>query len=110
MKQDPINTHVRDELGITAELSAQPIQAAMASAGAFCAGAVVPVAIAAFAPRDTLILTLSIVTLILLAVLGAVGACAGGASLWRGALRVTFWGALALGVTSAVGKLFGTAI
>lgn len=110
MKRDPIATHLRDELGITQELAARPVQAAFASAAAFCAGAIVPVLIVGIVPRQNLVLMLTVATLLLLAVLGSIGARAGGASLVRGALRVTFWGALAMGTTAAVGFLFGTSV
>lgn len=110
MARDPITTHLRDELGIIDALAARPIQAALASAAAFCAGAIVPVLMVSVVPRNSLIITLIVTTLILLAILGAVGARAGGAPMWRGALRVTFWGALAMGVTAGVGMLFGTSV
>ena len=110
MARDPIGTHLRDELGITQELAARPIQAALASAAAFCSGAIVPVLMVGVIPRHILVVSLTVATLLLLAILGAVGARAGGAAMWRGALRVTFWGALALAVTSVVGNLFGTAV
>ncbi len=110
MARDPITAHLRDELGITDQLAARPIQAAFASAAAFCAGAIVPVAMAGLVPRASLLLWLTVATLVLLAVLGAIGARAGGAPMLRGALRVTFWGALALAVTAGVGSLFGTSV
>lgn len=110
MAHDPIGTHLRDELGITDELAARPITAALASAAAFCAGAIVPVLVAGLAPRESLVWALTVTTLVLLAVLGAVGARTAGAPIGRGMLRVTFWGALALGVTAAIGALFGTTV
>lgn len=110
MARNPIDTHLRDELGITDELAARPIQAALASAGAFCIGAIVPVAMAGAMPRNSLVMSITVTTLVLLAILGAVGARAGGAPILRGTLRVTFWGALAMGVTAAVGALFGTSV
>lgn len=110
MSGDAVSAHLRDELGITQELAARPVQAALASAAAFCAGAIVPVAMVGIVPRQSLVTALTIATLLLLAVLGAIGAAAGGASVWRGALRVTFWGALAMGVTASVGALFGTSV
>ena len=108
MARDSIGTRLRDELGITQELAARPIQAALASAGSFGAGAIVPVLMAGIVPRDRLVMSLTIVTLLRLALLGGIGARTGGAPVWRGALRVTFWGALAMAVTAAVGALFGT--
>ena len=110
MARDPVTTHLRDELGITQELAARPIQAALASAGAFCAGAVVPVAMVGIVPRGSLVMALTVATLVLLAILGAIGARAGGAPILRGAARVTFWGALALAVTAGVGSFFGTSV
>lgn len=110
MSRDPIGTHLRDELGITDDLAARPIQAAFSSAASFCAGAVVPVLIVPLVPRDGLVSTVIVVSLILLALLGAISAKAGGASLLRGAWRVAFWGALAMGATALVGRLFGTAV
>ena len=110
MARDPVGTHLRDELGITQELAARPVQAALASAAAFCAGAIVPVGLVALAPRDALVTWLTVATLILLFVLGAIGARAGGAPIVRGALRVAFWGALALATTAVVGSLFGTRV
>lgn len=108
MRRDPIGAHLRDELGITSELAARPIQAAFASAATFCAGAIVPVLMVGVVPRDALVVSIAIATLVLLAILGAVGARAGGAAMWRGALRVTFWGAIALAATAGLGNLFGT--
>ncbi len=110
MRRDPITTHLRDELGITSELAARPIQAALASAATFCAGAIVPVLMIGILPRESLVTSISVVTLFLLAALGAIGARAGGASILRGALRVTFWGALAMAATAGIGVLFGTRV
>ncbi|WP_407811424.1 VIT1/CCC1 transporter family protein, partial [Staphylococcus aureus] len=77
---------------ITSELAARPIQAALASAATFCAGAIIPVLMVGVVPRASLVIAITIATLVLLAILGAIGARAGGASMWRGAVRVTFWG------------------
>ena len=110
MAGDALSAHARDELGITDELRARPIQAALASALAFAVGAIVPILAALFAPSESVSLVITLITLLTLAVLGALAAYAGGASLVRGALRVTFWGALAMGVTALVGKLIGTSL
>lgn len=109
MARNALEAHARDELGISHATRARPIQAALASAGSFTAGAVVPVAAAALAPNSVLALAVTVVSLGLLVVLGGVAARAGGASTSVGALRVGFWGALAMGLTYAAGALFGAA-
>jgi vacuolar iron transporter family protein len=109
MAHDALGAHARDELGITEALSARPIQAALASAGSFAVGAVLPLVVTAFAPAAALILLVSGTSLLFLALLGGLAARAGGAGVMLGALRVTFWGALAMAVTAGVGALFGTA-
>jgi VIT1/CCC1 family predicted Fe2+/Mn2+ transporter len=110
MSSDALGTHARDELGITETLRARPIQAALSSAGSFVAGAIIPLATAWLAPA-TLIVEASYATaLVVLAILGGTAAYAGGASVTKGAVRVAFWGALAMGVTASVGKLFGAAV
>lgn len=110
MAHDPIAAHARDELGITDTLRAQPLQAAMASAGAFAVGAVLPIAAVLLAPAALVGLAATITTLVVLAALGALAAYAGGASLRKGAARVVFWGALAMGITAGVGRLFGASV
>jgi len=107
MSSDALGTHARDELGITETLRARPIQAAFASAIFFIAGAVIPIAAAALSPSTWVAEVSSATALITLVFLGAVAAYAGGASIARGAMRVAFWGALAMGLTAGVGKLFG---
>ncbi|MCC7436244.1 MAG: VIT family protein [Methanoregulaceae archaeon] len=107
---DALTTHAREELGITDTLMARPIQAALASAAAFAVGAVVPIAATYFAPAKTVGMVTSVATILTLAALGALAAYAGGASIWRGAIRVTFWGALAMGVTAVVGRMFGAVV
>ena len=107
---DALTAHARDELGITEALSAKPIQAALASAATFSVGAALPLVIAVLAPTGLLIALVSAGSLVSLAVLGAVAAHAGGAGRLRGAIRVTFWSALALALTAGVGRLFGTAV
>lgn len=109
-KGDVLAAHARDELGITEAQTARPIQAALASAATFSVGAALPLVIAALAPTRLLIALVSAGSLICLAVLGAVAAHAGGASVLRGAVRVTFWSALALAVTATVGRLFGASV
>jgi VIT1/CCC1 family predicted Fe2+/Mn2+ transporter len=109
MTHDALGAHARDELGINAASSARPIQAALASAGSFVAGAVMPLSIAAMAPAATLISLVAGTSLLFLALLGGLAARAGGARMIVGAARVTFWGALAMALTAAVGALFGAA-
>ena len=105
-----LTAHARDELGLSAELAARPLQAAVASAGTFAVGAGVPLVAAVFAPDSALVVIVGAVSLACLVGLGALAAAAGGASPWRGAARVGFWGLVAMGVTAAVGRLFGTAV
>jgi VIT1/CCC1 family predicted Fe2+/Mn2+ transporter len=107
---DALAAHARDELGISDTLGARPVQAALASAGSFSVGALLPLAVAAFAPRAQLDAAVAGSALVFLALLGAVAARAGGAPPVRAALRVTLWGALAMAVTAAVGALFGTVV
>jgi vacuolar iron transporter family protein len=107
---DALGAHARDELGINETTRARPIQAAMASAASFAVGAASPTLLAALLPAGGLPLGVVGVTLGLLLVLGGAAARLGGASLTRGALRVAFWGAVAMGCTAAVGRLFGAVI
>lgn len=109
MAADALGAHSRDELGITEALRARPLQAALASALSFSAGAMVPVATALIAPRSSVAQVASLTALISLLVLGGTAASVGGAAVGRGALRVAFWGALAMGLTAIVGRLFGGA-
>lgn len=108
MVHDALGAHARDELGISETLSARPVQAAFASAGAFAIGAAMPMLTVIWAPMATLIPLVSGCSLAFLALLGGLAAYAGGANLLWGALRVTFWGALAMAATAGVGALFGT--
>jgi vacuolar iron transporter family protein len=110
MAHDALGAHARDELGISEASRARPIQAAIASAASFAAGAALPVVITLLAPPTSLIVLVSAASLIFLALLGALAAWAGGANMAVGALRVTFWGALAMAVTAGVGAVFGTAL
>ena len=105
---DALGAHLRDELGINEVMVARPVQAALSSAAAFAVGAILPVLMALIFTGARLVEAVTAASLVLLAVLGAIGAQAGGASVWRGALRVVFWGALAMGATALIGKLAGT--
>jgi VIT1/CCC1 family predicted Fe2+/Mn2+ transporter len=109
MLSDALGTHARDELGITETLRARPIQAAIASALFFVAGAIIPITTALLAPPARISEVTSATALVTLVILGGAAAYAGGASVVKGALRVAFWGAFAMGLTAGVGKLFGTA-
>jgi vacuolar iron transporter family protein len=108
MAHDALEAHARDELGISEVLAANPIQAALSSAASFALGALMPLLVSMFTPIDLLIFAVAATSLIFLAGLGALAAYAGGAKILPGALRVTFWGALAMAVTTGVGALFGT--
>jgi VIT1/CCC1 family predicted Fe2+/Mn2+ transporter len=110
MAHDALGAHARDELGISETLSARPIQAALASAASFTAGAALPLLVVLILPRGALTLGVAGSSLMFLAALGAVAARMGGASAPKGAWRVTFWGALAMAITAGVGALFGTAM
>jgi vacuolar iron transporter family protein len=108
MAHDALGAHARDELGISETLSARPIQAALASAGSFAIGAAMPLLVTLVAPQSALIPFVAGTSLFFLALLGGMAARAGGAGVAVGAMRVTFWGALAMVVTAGVGALFGT--
>ena len=108
MAHDALGAHMRDELGINEMLVARPVQAALSSAASFAAGAILPVLMALVFTGSQLITAVTIASLLLLAALGAIGARAGGANMGRAALRVAFWGALAMGATALIGKLAGT--
>jgi VIT1/CCC1 family predicted Fe2+/Mn2+ transporter len=110
MEHDAIGAHARDELGISEALRARPVQAAFASAGSFAVGAALPLIVSTLAPEPTLIVFVSGTSLVFLALLGALAARVGGASVVPSVLRVTFWGALAMGITAGVGVLFGTVV
>ena len=107
MAHDALGAHVRDELGISNALGARPIQAALASAASFAVGAAMPLLVTVLAPETGLLFFVSGSSLFFLALLGGVAARAGGAPVTVGAIRVTFWGALAMGLTAGVGALFG---
>ena len=106
MAHDALDAHARDELGITEALSARPLQAAMASAAAFFVGSLLPIGSVLIAPAGRIETVTSAVSLAALLGSGALAAWAGGASLWRGALRVGFWGAMAMGAAAVIGRLF----
>jgi len=108
MAHDALGAHARDELGISEAFTARPVQAALASAGSFAIGAALPLLIAVITPESTLVPLVSGTSLMFLTLLGALAAKAGGASMTVGAIRVGFWGALAMAVTAGVGALFGT--
>jgi len=110
MQHDALGAHTRDELGLSAALGARPVQAALASAGCFAAGALLPLLVTAVAPAAVLVVWVAVSSLVFLAVLGVLAARAGGAGVVRSAWRVTFWGALAMVVTAAVGRLFGAVV
>lgn len=110
MAQDALGAHARDELGLTEMTTARPVQAAFASAASFTVGAALPILTTLLAPRSGMALIVAIVSLVCLAVLGGIAARVGGASPWVGALRVTFWGVLALAATAGIGRLFGTSV
>ncbi len=107
MAKDALGAHARDELGISDMLSARPVQAALASAATFAVGAFLPILLVVIVPPSALIWTVTGSSLFFLALLGSLAARAGGASVLRAAARVTFWGALAMGLTAGVGALFG---
>ena len=110
MVHDSLATHARDELGISDVSTARPVQAALASAGTFAVGAAMPLAVAAIVPTGSVIPVVAGTSLVFLVVLGASAARAGGASAVVGATRVAVWGALAMGLTAAVGRLFGAVV
>jgi len=104
---DALGAHARDELGISEVMRARPIQAALASAAAFAAGAALPLCAAILTPERRMVPVVAALSLVFLAVLGAIAARVGRARMWAGALRVTFWSAMAMALTAAVGRLFG---
>ncbi|MFA6053293.1 MAG: VIT family protein [Methylobacter sp.] len=108
MNHDALGAHARDELGISETGTARPIQAALTSAATFAVGAALPLLIVMFAPVTNLIIFVTEASLIFLTLLGMLAAYSGGAGIIKGAFRVTFWGALAMGLTAAAGSVFGT--
>jgi VIT1/CCC1 family predicted Fe2+/Mn2+ transporter len=109
-EKDALAAHMRDELGLSETVTANPIQAAAVSAVTFAAGAVVPLIVAWLMAYDLIGISVALTTLVALAVLGALGASVGGAGLIKGAVRVAFWGALAMAATAVVGMMFGVAV
>jgi len=110
MAHDALGAHAREELGISETLKARPIQAALASAASFAVGAIMPLLVTAATPEPALLVAVSGTSLVFLALLGAFAARVGGASIWPGTIRVTFWGAIAMAITAGVGALFGTVL
>jgi VIT1/CCC1 family predicted Fe2+/Mn2+ transporter len=110
MSHDPLQAHLRDELGQSEALAARPVQAALTSAATFAVGASLPLLIAIVAPASTVVMSVSLASLASLALLGAVSARVGGAPVAKATLRVCFWGALAMAITALVGRLFGAVV
>jgi VIT1/CCC1 family predicted Fe2+/Mn2+ transporter len=110
MARDALGVHAREELGISELTTARPITAAMASAASFAVGAAVPVLVALFSPEGRVTWFVTAASLVCLAALGAIGAQAGGANIGRAVVRVTFWGALAMAITAAIGHFSGAAV
>ena len=110
MAHDALGAHARDELGLSEQTQAKPIQAGLSSAASFAVGASLPFAVTAIVPNSMVIPSVAAASLFFLAGLGALAAHAGGARVFVGAMRVTFWGALAMGVTAGIGALFGTTV
>lgn len=110
MAHDALGAHARDELGISDELAAKPVQAALASAATFAVGAALPLLMVLFLPKAMLMWGLALSSLVFLAGLGMLAARTGGSPIWIATLRVTFWGALAMALTAGVGSLFGVSV
>lgn len=110
MAKDALGAHAHDELGISEMTTARPIQAALTSAATFAVGAALPLLMVIVSPANLLVWTVSVASLLFLALLGAVGAKAGGANVARATLRVTFWGAFAMALTAGIGAVVGTAV
>ena len=109
MAKDALGAHARDELGISEITTAKPIQAALTSALTFALGAALPLAVAILVPASAIVVAVSVASLLFLALLGGVGARVGGAPIGKAVARVTFWGAIAMGLTAGVGAVFGVA-
>lgn len=107
MAHDALGAHARDELGISEFAQARPVQAAIASALSFAVGAALPLLTVIVVPQALMLSLVALLSLAFLAILGGIAAKVGGARIWTGAIRVTFWGALAMALTAAVGSLFG---
>lgn len=107
MQHDALGAHIRDEIGLSDAAGAQPVQAALFSAGTFTIGAGLPLMVAWFATSELLIAAVAISSLVFLGLLGALAARTGGASIFKGSVRVVFWGAIAMIITAIVGRVFG---
>ncbi|MDO8288886.1 MAG: VIT family protein [Parvibaculum sp.] len=110
MAKDALGAHAHDELGISEISTARPIQAALTSAATFSVGAAMPLAMVLISPRSDLVIVVAAASLAFLALLGAIGAQAGGANIWKATARVTFWGALAMAITAGIGAMVGAAV
>jgi VIT1/CCC1 family predicted Fe2+/Mn2+ transporter len=110
MAKDALGAHAQDELGISEVTTARPVQAALTSAATFSVGAAMPLLMVVVSPANMLVAIVSVASLGFLALLGAIGARAGGANVWRATARVTFWGAMAMAITAGIGKIFGTIV
>ena len=110
MAKDALGAHARDELGISEATTARPVQAAGASAASFTVGAILPLAVVLLAPTAWVLWGVPLAALASLALLGAIGAQAGGAAIGKAVIRVTFWGAIAMAVTAGIGRLFGAVV
>jgi vacuolar iron transporter family protein len=110
MAADALGAHSRDELGISAAVAARPVQAGLTSAATFAVGAALPLLTALLTPASRVVLTVALTSLFFLTMLGGLAARAGGAPALKASTRVAFWGALAMGITAAVGRLFGTTV
>ncbi len=110
MAKDALGAHARDELGISEAITTRPVQAALTSAGTFSVGAALPLMLVVLVPTPILIPVISGASLLFLALLGALAASTGGANIWKGVVRVTFWGAFAMGLTAGIGALLGTSV
>jgi VIT1/CCC1 family predicted Fe2+/Mn2+ transporter len=110
MKHNALEAHARDELGLSVTTAAKPLQAAAASAVSFAAGAILPILAAVWSPREQLAWITVGVSLLALAILGALSACLGGANTTRSVARIVFWGALAMALSAVVGKIFDAAV
>jgi len=110
MEHDALGAHARDELGISEIMSARPLQAALASAGTFAVGALLPLAAVALAPASRIVLWVAVASLLALAALGVLSARVGGARTWIATGRIVFWGALAMALTALVGRWFGAVL
>ena len=108
--KDALGAHARDELHLSEMTAARPVQAALTSAATFAAGAALPMLTVAIVPERMIAVAVTAASLVFLALLGAIGAAAGGAGVTKAVVRVTFWGALAMAITAGIGKLFGMVV